>query len=156
MLLLIQLFKTNYIKTNSVFVKPVIHTCIRILIITHFTGGCACETYCTLGQPVPVGTFIYSGVILLACSVYITLQVYHLLLLLPLLLLLLCPLRIKAISKMVGISVAILQYKLHSETNIILKNGSYRAETQQSLYLKDRTFRFVDLLQLLRNLACVT
>ena len=98
-----------------------------------FTGGCACETYCTFGHPVPVGTCMHSCVILLACSVYITLQVYHLFLL-PFLLLLLCPLRIKAISKMVGISVAILQYKLHSETNIILKNGSYCAETQQSLY----------------------
>ena len=48
-------------------VKHVIHTCIIILIITHFPGGCACGTYCTFGHPVPVGICIHSGVILLAC-----------------------------------------------------------------------------------------
>ena len=53
------------------FVKLVIHTCIIILIITYFPGGCACGTYCTFGHTVPVGTFIHSGVILLVCSVYI-------------------------------------------------------------------------------------
>ena len=35
-------------------------------------------------------------------------------------------------------------------------NRDYWAETQQSLHSKDRTFRSVDLFQLLQNLACVT
>ena len=108
MLHLIQLLETNYINTFSAHKTCHSHL-YNILINTQFTDGCTFGTYCT------VGTFIHTGVILLACSVCITLQVYHLLLLL-------CPLQIKAISKMVGISVAQQSFS----TSCILKQHNFK------------------------------
>jgi len=65
MLLLIQFFNIFYYFILLSFTLVAITS-----ISTHFTDGGACGTYSTFGNPVPVGTCIHSGVILLACSVY--------------------------------------------------------------------------------------